>query len=157
MIIRFTLITSQCLKVSTHYMVDLKLFYLVTQSCPTLLPPYGLWWLSMRVACSLPGSSVHAIFQARILEWVAIPFSRGFSWPRDQTWVSCIAGRLFTVWTTRKVSCLLGDGYLTFKTHFFPTNILFWKFSNSQTNWKHRIVYIHYLNSTTDILQYLCF
>ena len=81
-------------------MVDLKLiFYLVTQSCPTLLPPYGLWWLSMRVACSLPGSSVHAIFQARILEWVAIPSSRRSSWSRDRIGViciSCIAGRFFT-------------------------------------------------------------
>ena len=44
--------------------------------------------------CSLPGSSVHGILQARILEWVAIPFSRGSSWPRDWTRVSCIAGRL---------------------------------------------------------------
>ena len=40
--------------------------------------------------CSLPGSSVHGILQARILKWVAISFSRGFSWPRDQTQVSCI-------------------------------------------------------------------
>ena len=52
--------------------------------------------------CSLPGSSVHWIHQARILEWVAIPFSRGSSWPRDQTWVSCIAGRFFTIWATRE-------------------------------------------------------
>ena len=49
------------------------------------------------VDCSLPGSSVHGILQARILEWVAIPFSRGSSQPRDQTWVSCIAGRFFTI------------------------------------------------------------
>ena len=41
--------------------------------------------------CSPPGSSVHEIFQARILEWVAIPSSRGSSWPRDQTRVSCIS------------------------------------------------------------------
>ena len=41
-----------------------------------------------------PGSSVHEILQARILEWVVIPFSRGSSWPRDRTQVSCIAGRL---------------------------------------------------------------
>ena len=47
---------------------------------------------------SLPGPSVHGILQARKLEWVAIPFSRGFSQPRDQIWVSCIAGRFFTVW-----------------------------------------------------------
>ena len=49
-----------------------------------------------------PGSSVHGILQARILEWVAIPFSRASSWPRDQTQVSCIAGRFFTVWATRE-------------------------------------------------------
>ena len=49
--------------------------------------------------CSLPGSSIHGIFQARILEWVAISFCRGSSWPRDWTQVSCIAGRLFTSWT----------------------------------------------------------
>ena len=47
--------------------------------------------------CSLPGSSVHGILQARILEWVAIPSSRGSSQPRDQTQVSCIAGRFFIV------------------------------------------------------------
>ena len=41
--------------------------------------------------CSLPGSSIHGIFQARVLEWVAIPFSRQSSRPRDRTWVSCIA------------------------------------------------------------------
>ena len=52
--------------------------------------------------CSPPGSSVHEIPQARILEWVAIPFSRGSSPPRDQTWVSRIAGRFFTIWATRE-------------------------------------------------------
>ena len=60
----------------------------VAQSCPTLCNPMD---------CSLPGSSVHGIFQARILEWVAISFSRGSSQPRDQTPVSCIAGRRFTI------------------------------------------------------------
>ena len=45
--------------------------------------------------CSPPGSSVHGIFQARVLEWVAISFSRGSSQPRDRTWVSCIVGRCF--------------------------------------------------------------
>ena len=43
-----------------------------------------------------PGSSIHGIFQARILEWVSIWFSRGSSWSRDQAWVSCIAGGIFT-------------------------------------------------------------
>ena len=51
----------------------------------------------------LPGSSVRGIFQARILEWVAISFSRRSSWPKDWTWVSCIIGRRFTVWATREI------------------------------------------------------
>ena len=48
------------------------------------------------------GFSVHGILQARILDWVAIPFSRGSSRPRDWIWVSCIAGRFFTTWATRE-------------------------------------------------------
>ena len=51
---------------------------------------------------SLPGSSVHGVFQARVLEWVAISCSRGSSWPRDRTQVSSIADRRFTVRTTRE-------------------------------------------------------
>ena len=60
------------------------------------------------VAC-LPGSSVHGVLQARILEWVAILFSRGSSWPRDQTQVSCITGRFFTIWATREVLASAGE------------------------------------------------
>ena len=55
--------------------------------------------------CSLPGSSVHGIFLAGLLEWIAISFSRGSSLPRDLTWVSChswIAGRFFTCWVIRE-------------------------------------------------------
>ena len=63
------------------------------QSCLTLYDPMD---------CSPPGSSVHGILHARILEWVAILFSRGSSRPRDWTWVFCIAGRFFTIWTTRE-------------------------------------------------------
>ena len=59
----------------------------VAQLCPTLCDP---------VDCSLLGSSIHGIFQARVLEWVAISFSRGSSQTRDQTWVFRIIGRLFT-------------------------------------------------------------
>ena len=65
---------------------------LIPQSCPTLCDPMD---------SILPGSSVHRILQAGILEWVAISFSRGSSWPRDWTPVSFIAGRFFTVWATR--------------------------------------------------------
>ena len=53
---------------------------------------------------SLPGSSVHGTLQARILEWVAIPFSRGSSQPRDQTQDSHLAGRFFTIWAMSKIS-----------------------------------------------------
>ena len=66
---------------------------LVTQSCLSLCDTMG---------CSPPGSSVHASFQATILEQVAFPFSRGSSQPRDQTQVSHIAGRFFTTWATRE-------------------------------------------------------
>ena len=62
--------------------------------CPTLWDPMG---------CSLPGYSAHGIFQARVLEWVAISFSRRSSRPRDWTQVSRIVGRHFTIWATREV------------------------------------------------------
>ena len=57
--------------------------------------------------CSPPGPSVHGILQARILEWGAIPFSKGSSWPRDWTWISHIAGRLFTVWATKEANFVI--------------------------------------------------
>ena len=66
---------------------------LVAQLSPILCDP---------VDSSLPGSSVHEISQARILEWVAISSLRGSPWPRDQRQVSCIAGRFFTFWATRE-------------------------------------------------------
>ena len=66
---------------------------LVAQSCLTLCNSMD---------CSLAGSSVHGILQARILEWVAMPSSRGSSWPRGWTRVSCIAGGFFTSWATRE-------------------------------------------------------
>ena len=59
----------------------------MAKSCPTF---------ANLIVCSLPGSSVHGICQARILEWVDISFSRGSSQPRDRTHISCIAGGFFT-------------------------------------------------------------
>ena len=62
--------------------------------------------------CSPPGSSIHGILQAIILEWVAISFSRGSSRPRDWTWVSCIAGRCFNLWATREApTCLRAQSF----------------------------------------------
>ena len=62
---------------------DVSVCVLVAQLCPTLCNPID--------------SSVRGILQARVLEWVAISFSRGASQPRDQTWVSCTAGRFFKI------------------------------------------------------------
>ena len=66
---------------------------LVAQSCLTLWDPMDY---------SPPSSSVHEILQTKILEWVSIPFPRGSSPPRDQTWVSCTAGRFFTIWASKE-------------------------------------------------------
>ena len=65
--------------------------------------------------CSLPRSSVHRIFQARVLKWVAICFSRVSSQPRDWTWVSHIVGRCFTIWATREVRYQILEGCRTFR------------------------------------------
>ena len=67
----------------------------VVSVCPTLWDPMD---------CSSPSSSVHGILQAGILEWEAISFSSGSSWPRGWTWVSCIAGNFFSIWATRDES-----------------------------------------------------
>ena len=60
------------------------------------------WTQSCRTLCDLMDYTVHGILQARILEWVAIPFSRRSSQPRDRPRISCIAGRFFTSWATRE-------------------------------------------------------
>ena len=74
-------------KVSTQVKV------LVAQFCLILCNPMD---------CRSSGSSVHGILQPRILQWVAIPFSRGSPQPKDQSQDSCIAGKIFTVWATRE-------------------------------------------------------
>ena len=76
---------------TTNSLLELKV--LAAQSWMTLCDP---------MSCDLPGPFVHGILQARILEWVAILFSRGSSWSRDQTWLSWIAGRFLTIWATGK-------------------------------------------------------
>ena len=85
---------------------------LVAQSCLTLQP----------MDCSLPGSSVHGILQAQILECVAILFSRGSSPPRNWTQVSCIAGVFFTGWATREASVYICNSQYPNPSHppLFP-------------------------------------
>ena len=98
-----TIVGSPSVRVVTRIQWDhmcielLSVCAVLSQSCLTL---------SDLVDCSLPGSSVPGILQARILERVTMPISRGSSQPRDQTWVSyvsCIAGRFFTSWATWEV------------------------------------------------------
>ena len=92
-----TLLTCRHLFINTHSWFALVMESEVTQSCPTLCDPMDY---------SLPGSSVHGIFQARVLERVAISFSRGSSQLRDRTLVSRIAGRHFNLWATREALTL---------------------------------------------------
>ena len=86
----------------------------VAQLCLTLCDPMD---------CSPPGSSVHGILQARTLVWVAMSSSRGSSWPRGRTWVSCIAGGFFTIWATREALWIkvtfFNSSYLHFLSFLF--------------------------------------
>ena len=80
-----------CLNTSSFsYLISFRCC-LVTKSCPTLCDPMD---------CSPPGSSVHGILQARILEWVAISFSRGSSQAGDQTRISCIGRWVLYHWSS---------------------------------------------------------
>ena len=86
-------------------------FSLVSQPCPTLCNPMD---------CSPPGLSVRGILQTRILEWVAIPSSRGSSQPRDRIQVSHIVGGFFTDWATREAQ-KYWSGSPSLIQGFFPT------------------------------------
>ena len=88
---------SCAVKTARIWVNEVKKWREVAQLCLTLCNPMD---------CSPPGSLVPGIFQARVLEWVAISFSRASSWPRDQTQVSDIAGRRFTLWATREAHTL---------------------------------------------------
>ena len=112
---------------------------LVAQSCLTLCDPMDYSALS---------SSVHGILQARILEWVAIGFSRGSSWPRDQTQVSHIVDRFFTVWA--KAAHKLEKG--TFVDS--PENISTWVFFYSLLSWQRFFIVSWSVFSVVDV-QYL--
>ena len=97
----------------------LGIFYLCMcaksfQSCPTLCH---------LMDCSLPGSSIHGILQARILEWIILRSSRGSSWSRDRTrisYISCIAGGFFTTSATWEAQILLVVPVKTWSTTLDP-------------------------------------
>ena len=96
---------------------------LVAPSCSTLCKPTD---------CNPPGSSVHGTLQARILEWVAIPFSRGFSLLKDETPVSCIGGRFFTIWAPRE-ALVVACGNLVPWPGIEPPALGMWSFSHWTT------------------------
>ena len=105
----------------------------VSQSCLTLCN---------HMDCSLRCSSVHGIFQARVLEWVAISFSRGYFGPRDWTQVSHIAGRSFTIWATREVPVFAFKLFLNFWLRLAACRILAF---NQRSNlcplhWEHGVL-----------------
>ena len=112
----------QCMKVKSERKV--------AQSYPTFSNPMD---------CSPPGSSVRGFLQARILEWVAISVSRGSSKSRDYTQVSCIAGRFFTFWATRKSlsSPVATAKFSSLLTHWVQhfNSIIFWDFNGFQLSW----------------------
>ena len=89
------------------------------------------------MGCRLPGSSVHGIFQARILEWFAVSFSRGSARPRNRTWVSHTAGILFTIWATREAWTLILNQ--TIKRVLSPTHP-FMDLESWGWRWPHSII-----------------
>ena len=84
--------------------VVICLFHFCTVSLIVFSLLSHVWLFSDPMDCSPPGSSVHEISRARILEWVAISFSRASSWTMDQTQVSWIAGRFFTAWARNAIN-----------------------------------------------------
>ena len=96
----------------SHYFLKVKVKVLVTESCLTLCD---------HIDCSPPGFSVHGIIQARILELVAISFSKESSPPRDRIWVSYTADRLFTNWATMETKALTKSiSYLSYYVLTLP-------------------------------------
>ena len=124
---------------------------LVVQSCPTFCsstdyspPGFSVHGILQPGILGLPNPRIHDILQARLLEWIAVPFSRGSSQPRDQTLVSCIAGRFFTIWAVIfeiapkycTLDCFFDyEGYYISSKGFLPTVVytaIIWiKFAHS--------------------------
>ena len=113
---------------------------------------------------SPPGSSVHGILQARILEWVAISFSRGSSWRRDRTWVSCIAGRFFTIWSIGKSRSKRHHQIRPFRLWIWLLVLRLWPFNKISMIRKavydilseNKRLLISIISFYTDIYMYVC-
>ena len=112
----------------------------IAQSCPALCDPMD---------CGLPDSSIHGIFQATVLEWVTISFSRGSSQPRDRTQVSRIAGRRFTLWANGQIFLKAGERYGISGTlkHNTP-----YKFDQQETSLRHITIKLFKIKDKVRIL-----
>ena len=103
--------------------------------CVCALSRFSHVWLCDPVDHSPPGSTVHGIFWARILQWAAVSSSGGSSRPRDQTWTSCIAGRFFTAWAIKEGPSLwiiIDKSIHNIKLHksaCFPVHFLWFRWS----------------------------
>ena len=107
---------------------------LVCQSCQTICGSMD---------SSPPGSPVHGVLQARRLEWVATSFSRGSSRPGEWTWVSCIAGRFFTVWAT--------------SVYWQPNDCWSWCTKGEELKEKSSLLFIHGDLFSSSMTLLLCF
>ena len=115
----------------------------IAQSCPTLCDPMD---------CSLLGSSIHRIFQTRVLEWIAISFSRGSSRPRDQTRVSHIAGRHFTIWATWEAQRAPGAGEKWSPNPFsLEKTLMLGKVEGKRRKWWQRMRWLDGIISSVDM------
>ena len=119
-----------CVFLLKCYMFLLKRVY-VCISCSVVCT------LSNSMDCSLPGSSVHGILQVRILEWVAIAFSKGPSRSRDWNWVSWTAGRFFTLWATREALICVWTTQFMFWENSIETCILLRVKQITSPGWLH--------------------
>ena len=116
-------------------------------SCTTLCDP---------MECSPQGFFVHGILLAGVLEWVAMPFSRGTSQPRDWTQVSCIAGRFFTIWATREAPITYICQQILFSTlKIYIKYAYFSIFSTLRSNPGHHLFHLEYCN--WPLIWFLCF
>ena len=111
-----------------RYLLDCGTSCLKVKVAALCLTPCG------PVDCSPPGASVHGIFQARILEWVAIPSSRRSCQPRDRTQASCTGGGFLTIWATREALKALIKAIKKKKRH------LEWQLMVFSKSWKPRML-----------------
>ena len=146
---------SLCLQCPSFTKLKLALYKYIWSNwdhcCIVLVQWLSLVWLFFDpMGSSMPGSSVHGISQARVLEWVATSFSRESSWPRDWTRVSCIAGGFFTTEPPGKFRCCILN-VIYYKT--IQSKILVYKCHFDHLTYTFSILWANKLKSHNVILK----